>query len=207
MSFILDALKRSEAERHRQSGPTLIDLRTAPPRRRTPLWLVPVGLVLLANLGVLVAILLRGPTPPDTMPAMVPASATPAPDSPATPAVATNVLPPPTLLPEPVQPPPPRPQPAAPAPLPASPTVPAAAVDDALLPSATDLRLAGVGVPELRLALHVYDAQAANRYVLLNGQRLQEGDSTSDGVRLERVVPTGVVLSYRSSRFRLEAGQ
>ena len=30
MSFILDALKKSEAERNRKSGPVLMDMRIAP---------------------------------------------------------------------------------------------------------------------------------------------------------------------------------
>lgn len=218
MSFILDALKRSEAERHRQAGPTLMDLRIAPRRRRVPVWIVVVAAVLLANLAVLTLILVRHPGPPagrEVLPAMVP------PAAPAAPATPANVLPPPTLLPTPAEP---APEPAtqapaqvastrAPAvlPAPAQPVpatqAPATSQEDALLPSAVDLRLAGVTVPDLQLVLHVYDARAANRYVLLNSRRLQEGDSTSEGVRLERVTPTGVVLSWHGQRFRLEAGQ
>ena len=38
MSFILDALKKSEAERNRKSGPVLMDMRIAPPRRQLPVW-------------------------------------------------------------------------------------------------------------------------------------------------------------------------
>ncbi len=34
MSFILDALKKSEAERQRQTGPTLLEVRVTQPRRR-----------------------------------------------------------------------------------------------------------------------------------------------------------------------------
>ena len=53
MSFILDALKKSEAERARKSGPTLIDMRIASPRRRVPVWVAALGLILLVNLAVL----------------------------------------------------------------------------------------------------------------------------------------------------------
>jgi hypothetical protein len=59
MSFILDALKKSEAERSRHNGPTLIDIRVASPRTKMPLWVIIIGLVLLANLIVLAAVLLR----------------------------------------------------------------------------------------------------------------------------------------------------
>ena len=38
MSFILDALKKSEAERQRQAGPALLEMRVVRPRRRIPVW-------------------------------------------------------------------------------------------------------------------------------------------------------------------------
>ena len=50
MSFILDALKKAESERNRASGPVLVDVRIAPPRRRLPAWAWAMGAVLLANL-------------------------------------------------------------------------------------------------------------------------------------------------------------
>ncbi len=45
MSFILDALKKSEAERQRQTGPTLLELRVTQPRRRYPAWALWVGIL------------------------------------------------------------------------------------------------------------------------------------------------------------------
>lgn len=65
MSFILDALKKSEAERQRQAGPTLLELRVTQPRRRYPLWALVVGVLLAANVAVLLIFLLnRPPTAP-----------------------------------------------------------------------------------------------------------------------------------------------
>ena len=40
MSFILDALKKSENDRQRQSAPALFEVKVAAPRRRFPLWAV-----------------------------------------------------------------------------------------------------------------------------------------------------------------------
>ncbi len=60
MSFILDALKKSEAERNRKSGPVLMDMRIAPPRRHLPVWVWVIAIVLLANLALLGYTLLRG---------------------------------------------------------------------------------------------------------------------------------------------------
>src|SRR6185437_10377828 len=64
MSFILDALKKSEAERQRQSGPTLLELRMTQPRRRYPVWAVWVGVLLALNVAVLLYALLRRPAAP-----------------------------------------------------------------------------------------------------------------------------------------------
>jgi general secretion pathway protein B len=59
MSFILDALKKSESDRQRQNGPALFEVRVAPPRTRLPLWAIAVALLLAVNLGVVMWMLLR----------------------------------------------------------------------------------------------------------------------------------------------------
>ena len=61
MSFILDALKKSEAERQRQAGPTLLELRITRPPRRYPPWSLIVGALLAVNVAVLLTFLLRRP--------------------------------------------------------------------------------------------------------------------------------------------------
>lgn len=61
MSLILDALKKSEAERQRQSGPTLLEVRISQPRRRYPAWVIAVGALLALNLLLLVVFMLRRP--------------------------------------------------------------------------------------------------------------------------------------------------
>jgi general secretion pathway protein B len=55
MSFILDALKKSETERQRQSGPALFEVRVAPPAARFPVWAVALGALLGINVVVFVA--------------------------------------------------------------------------------------------------------------------------------------------------------
>jgi general secretion pathway protein B len=49
MSFILDALKKSESDRQRQSGPALFEAQIAPPRPRLPLWSIVVAALLGMN--------------------------------------------------------------------------------------------------------------------------------------------------------------
>src|SRR5439155_20378377 len=92
MSFILDALKKSESDRQRQSGPALFEVTLAPPRTGLPPWGLAVGAVLLVNLGVVMWMLLRH-------------AATPAPGTPPVAAAGASVTPPSA---------PPRPAPAGP---------------------------------------------------------------------------------------------
>jgi len=49
MSFILDALKKSESDRQRQTGPALFEAQIAPPRPRVPLWSIIVAALLGVN--------------------------------------------------------------------------------------------------------------------------------------------------------------
>lgn len=59
MSFILDALKKSENERQRQVGPSLADVRVVRRSAERPWWVVAVAALLVVNIGVLGIVLLR----------------------------------------------------------------------------------------------------------------------------------------------------
>ena len=61
MSFILDALKKSETDRQRQNGPALFEVKVAPPRTGLPLWAVGLGVLLAVNLIIVAWVLLRRP--------------------------------------------------------------------------------------------------------------------------------------------------
>ena len=63
MSFILDALKKSEIERQRQNVPGLMDTGPAPRRPRFPVWAMALAALLAVNLAVLVIVLARGGWP------------------------------------------------------------------------------------------------------------------------------------------------
>ena len=60
MSFILDALKKSEIERQRQTIPGLVDSGTIRPRARLPRWAIALCVLLAVNLIVLLVVLARG---------------------------------------------------------------------------------------------------------------------------------------------------
>src|ERR1700694_6160909 len=68
MSFILDALKKSESDRQRQSGPALFEVKVAPPRTGLPPWAIAVAALLVVNLAIVMWMLWRHPATrtPDT---------------------------------------------------------------------------------------------------------------------------------------------
>src|SRR5580698_3769991 len=82
MSFILDALRKSESERQRQLGPALLNLPAGTARRGMPLWGWLVAALLGINVVFLLWLALRSTTPAPKL-AVVPAPALRAPPAPA----------------------------------------------------------------------------------------------------------------------------
>ena len=66
MSFILDALKKSESDRQRQSGPALYEVKVAAPRSQLPYWAIGLIVLLGINLVIVAWALLRRPSHADT---------------------------------------------------------------------------------------------------------------------------------------------
>lgn len=56
-------------------------------------------------------------------------------------------------------------------------------------------------LPQLKLSMHVYSADPAARFVILNDSRMTEGEKTPDEVTLEQIVPDGVILEFQGHRF------
>ena len=216
MSFILDALKKSEAERRRQTGPTLYEMRAAPRRTSLPTWVLVVLAALAVNLLVLGYLLLRKPPAPTApIPAATPAPVAAAPTPPARASAPEAVAP---VEQGPFRAPAqaPLPETAAVTPEPANtvarsapaPTPPASRpADSGTVASLADMRTSGGSLPDLRLSLHVYDADPSRRYLLLNGMRLREGDVMPDGLRVERITEDGAVMGWRGRRFLLPRGE
>jgi general secretion pathway protein B len=216
MSFILDALKKAESERSRASGPVLVDVRIAPPRRRLPAWAWVLGGVLVANLALLSWLALRTPAAPTVAGPAVPATAatqageigivqrvpSPAP-VPMAPPVPAAVQVTPYVTPEPSLP---VADPSRPTPPGTAPNVKPAERKAGALPTARQLQATGVSLPPLLLNLHVYDPTPSLRYVLMNGLRLAEGEFTPDGIKVDTITEDGVVLEARGHRFLLPVG-
>ena len=97
MSFILDALKKSESDRQRRSGPALFEVKVAPPRTRLPAWAIAIACLLAVNLGIVVWMVLRRPAHEGAAVAPPPAAAATAaalpPPAAAPPSAAVTVAP------------------------------------------------------------------------------------------------------------------
>jgi general secretion pathway protein B len=83
MSFILDALKKSENDRQRQSGPALFEVRVAQPRSRFPSWAIALVALLVVNLAVIGWLMFRKPATAATPPMQAALPPAPAPAAPA----------------------------------------------------------------------------------------------------------------------------
>ncbi|NOR18737.1 MAG: GspB domain-containing protein [Xanthomonadales bacterium] len=59
-------------------------------------------------------------------------------------------------------------------------------------------------VPEIKFSVLVYAKQPGDRFVLINGQRLGEGDSPQQGLVVKEIRRDGVIFSYRLYQFLVE---
>ena len=225
MSFILDALKKSESERHRAAVPGLAATTIVRRESRLPMVLAIVATLLLLNVGILF-FLLRRESPPVVPPPAADvrthptAAANGAPAGPA-PAIPGSASPAPARLSAPVRPLGAEPAPAEnaradlePPPVgervirpPARESASSAERSARSAPSDLPAGLAALpqpaGLPPLNVDLHVYASAPGARFAVINGHRYHEGDSLAEGPRVETITPDGVILNFHGSRFLL----
>ena len=196
----------------------MFDVRAVASRRPFPIWGVALGLLLGVNLLVVLAVLLRNERAaavadaPLPVSASAPASAPPigtvaAPMVAAPMAAVAATTPPAAVRTAAVS------RSTATTPARAAPSVveTEAARTATLAPidlqpfsrTRDDLLAAGDAIPEAALSLHVYDPDASKRFILLNGQRLREGEMTGNGLRVRSIVPDGAVLDHRGATFKV----
>lgn len=202
MSYILEALRRSQAERERGQVPGLnaqpsavAALPTPPEGARWP-WLLPAGL---AGLGAVALLFWWWPAPvkPPVAPVAPVALVAPAPT--ATPAAAPGPATLPVVVSAPALPAPAAPAVAA-APMPAAP---------APSPAPRTVRLGELSaeqrreLPPLSLGGSVWSESALSRFVIVNGQVVREGDTAAPGVVVDRIGPKAVWLRWRELRLEL----
>jgi len=208
MSFILDALRKSESSRLRQDQPAIFAVRGAAARPGLPAWALVLVALLVINLLVVGYALWRDdpgaarePDGSAIASATAPMAASVA--SPAATAVAPSSAPTAgagsrrTDSPSSDSPRSDSPRSAASA----AKAVPRSADPSPAAITRDDLLARGANVPPAELNMHVYDAEPRARFVLLNGQRLREGETSREGLVLERITADGVILRYGTASF------
>ncbi len=209
MSFILDALKKSESERQERSDAEFATVPSSPDTPAAPRWLWILGALLAINVIVVVGLLLR----PDATSTSIPSAST---VDPPTPVAASDTesfsdqvagarrTEPAAALPEPV----PvvqrtnvttsqtRRPPVSVANLPVT--------RAAVLPTLTELRANGtLQLLDLHVDIHVYSDVPSERFVFINMNKYQENSRLDEGPEIDEITRDGVILEYRGTTFLL----
>ncbi len=227
MSYILEALKKSQRERNLGQVPTLERLpmlESAEPQR-IPYW--GLAAVILAGLAVLIALYAAFREPLPRKPAL---QVSPFQVHPAAPE---------KLPAEPAQPIPPKPVPRQEPPPPMAEKAPEGTTWEEAFPPSVESKLQvpedlraeieafkrrfspesevseappppearqlpetiRARLPAFLMTVHRYDTDPAERFVLINGRKLREGQRTRTGIQVLQILPDGALLSYEGYRF------
>ena len=207
MSFILDALKKSETERQQQGSAEFANVPVSAEDDGPPRWLWVLGALLLINIVVVVGLLMRPAVRPVAQ-APAPQAATAIADEPPSRAApqrqfeAEIAAAKQTTLPrdEPVAADTTVQTPAVPAPEP----VTSEPANPLALPTAQEVIANGsLTLPALHVDVHVYSESPADRFVFINMTKHKEGSVLSEGPRVQSITPEGVVLSQNGITFLL----
>lgn len=194
MSYILEALKKAQAERELGSAPTIhaAPIHAAPVRSaasRRPL-LIGLGAGALVA-GVAAFAMLRQSAPPAPQPRAI-------------------VVPPPAAEPMPApapKPPEPKPKPKPkPKPIPKpepAPVATPAPVEDNTPPLSQLPEAIQREVPRIAVGGYIYSANPADRLLLIDKVLRREGEEVAPGLTLEKLLPKAAVMNYRGYRYRL----
>jgi general secretion pathway protein B len=206
MSFILDALRKSETERQQQAGGEFSSVPSSSGESQSPKWLWMLALLLVVNVVVLLGILMRpdaapeAETPVTAVPETLPVEAEPVQQEAAEPSFEDRVA---------------EAKESQPAPEPVTEVSAEPAVDEpasAIVPPSSqdrlmtldELRLAGATqLPELHLDIHVYADDPAERFVFVNMNKHREGSKLDEGPVVTEITAEGVVLEHQGRKFLL----
>jgi len=212
MSFILDALKKSEAERLRQDTPGFSDVPGSPREKSAVHWIWIIVVLIGINIIVLVVMFMRpdrlqesvAGNPATESTSELPSKSASADSSPAIVAEANQTQ-----------------RPAAeittdsftPAVIDVAPqsTGPVPAVASYQSPRITesyatfnDLRAQGLlQLPDMHLDIHVYSSDPKDRFVFVNMSKYKERATLDEGPVVMEITPDGVILEFRGTGFLL----
>ena len=216
MSYILEALKKAQAERQLGNAPTIhapASSHTVAVTRssRNPLMIGIVAGAIIVALGAV--FLLRQPAPapapvvaqaapaPVAVPVPAPVPAPVAPPKPAEPVKRKEAPPPPKPAPKPA----PRPEPVEAAPEAPRPVLVAAAPapEDNVGPLQSLPDAIQREVPKVTFGGYIYSPNPAERLLLVDKMLRREGEEVAPGLVLERLLPKAAILNFRGYRYRV----
>lgn len=182
MSYILDALRKSDQQRQHGAVPTLLTAQaTAVAPKRSALLFYGLLAAALVSAGIAIGWLRPWQSEPATLATKPIASQPPESDP------RQTTLTPPPALPEPGQP---------------VGTGPADAAQDQRVMTLAELPLSiQQGIPRMSISVHAYSDEPQNRLVGINERTLREGGYVAPGLRLEQITPDGMIFSYKGYRF------
>jgi general secretion pathway protein B len=195
MSYILDALKKSDQQRNLGTLPTLqFAQATMPAPRRPSLFYYGLLAVVLLVTGVAIGLLRpwqaeqlpaeAGPVAPGS-PLTIPPQAAPTTMT-ASPGVPANTAH--EIAAVPVQ---------------QKPDYPAAKRQEQQALTLEELPAQiQREIPEITVQLHAYSSKPGERLAYINSKKLREGDPVIPGLVLEQITPDGMIFSYKGYRFQ-----
>jgi hypothetical protein len=193
MSFILDALKKSETERQQQSPAEFSSVPASSGNSSPTRWLWMLGLLLLVNFGVLIGILMKPTATEEAVPLIVEPAPAQAGDNSFEEQVAVAMDN--RVVPEAVETtvtttPPAQPR--------------TSNTSMAVVPTIDQLRLEGsLQIAELHLDIHVFSEIPSERFVFINMNKHREGSRTAEGPVVREIRTDGVVLEHQGRVFLL----
>ncbi len=226
MSFILDALKKSETERQQQGQAEFAAVPTAPPQSSPARWLWILAALLVINIVILIGLLTRtssndnaaaNASPETAVPGAPVAQMTETPSNFEQQVAAAIEAQPEEPEPSPVETI--REQPATTnvdtppvqnvilsnqPDLAGTATVLSSAPTSDSIPTIDQLRLDGsLFIDPMHLDIHVFNETAAERFVFINMTKYRENERTAEGPVIAEITRDGVILTHNSRRFLL----
>ncbi|MFQ5633870.1 MAG: general secretion pathway protein GspB [Gammaproteobacteria bacterium] len=216
MSFILDALRKSDTERRQQAGPALATTTRHAPQARHGIWVPLLILLLTVNAAIVAWRFLRDANEPPSASPITQADDDPQPGVrslrdeveaapvrddgargvPSEPPPADATKPPVSAPAVPVD---------AAAPMAAAPADPSPDTMRDALPNFEQLRVGGIiSTPPLHLDIHVFANDPSQRFVFINMNKYRERDRMSEGPVVEEITDDGVILTHQGIRFTLD---
>ena len=202
MSFILDALKKSENERQQSAVRRISEMPTVIHRNKAPLWMIGMIIGLTAGVFLLGWAWLNDVRPLNqTVDVVAENSLGQSPQ-----VSLTEALDPTSLesennlglelesdldVPIPEQP------------LTAESSPVTLVPDTSTIPSMSDLLSYGVQIPGLTLELHVFSPSPADRFVFINSSKYLEGENITEETNIIEITEEGVIIAHETQLFLL----